>query len=1103
MKKIIIIAIVFLCFPIISFGQSYQWGKQFGDVDNDNIIAIEVDDIGNTYLLGQSATYSLDLDPGSGTDIFHNGLPGGYGTICFLVKLDPDGNYLWGKVFNKGKRVTYDCVYDLKIGSDHNIYALMKICEYSSNLTIRNTNVVLVKMDAAGNDLMVKSMGSIDRFDESDMLPFSFDLDNNNNIFITGYFVDSVRLVPGNPAFDLVADHWGNYLIKMDSNGNFLWRTTNDYVAAPFGVVKIGQDGHANILYDIRDGGLHNNQKLIKYDQGTGNIIWQKDFQKLNPLAFHIANNGNYVISSYGYHATPADVDPGLGTRFSTASNLLIWLDPNGDLLDYKEYFTEDVDFRVIQSDEENNYYFASSFYNTVDLDPSANSFFLIHHATQMTEGMIVKFDASRMFENAFKLGRANVLPSPYHLSWGFRFTGIKIKNGSEYYCGEFRGYNDFDPSSSIDPFDAAHDSSSSTDGFVIKLSPCTNATPRGDTNQKFCSSQQPTVANLLPNSSSIKWYTSATGGTPLSNTTPLINGQSYYAARQTGSCPESTTRLEVQAAINQTPTAPIAINQSFCEADLTRISNLLASGQEIKWYESATAATALPATTLLQNNTTYFATQTVLGCESTRTQVAVSLTEVAIPIAAVSQIFCFQENATVNDIAAIGQNLRCYDAATGGNLLPANTLLNDGATYYVAQKTGTCESLRTPVLIKIQNTAAPTGNQTQIFCSLKNPTVADIVISGNDILWYPSATATQPLQNNTLLSDGVFYFASQTVDTCESTGRLSVAITLINTLNVTDYAQSYCDHLNDGYEYVNLESYNAQLIANTFGYGFDFYESEFGAQTELTTDVILNRTNFKLISGQNTIYVRVTSPNGCHDVARLDLSLEQTPVITIPEVVPICTNETVLVDAGPGFDSYSWSDGRTGQTISVDTPGNYNVTVTQNYARVTCSATKDFTVVSSSVARIVDVEITDWTDTENVIKIIPSGTGIYEYSLNGISYQHENVFYGLPSGSYTIYVKDENGCGIVEKEVFLLMYPKFFTPNGDGLNDSWRIPFAESESGIQVQVFDKFGKLLKMFGNGSWDGKVNGQLLPAEDYWFILTLPDGKMHKGHFSLKR
>ena len=53
-----------------------------------------------------------------------------------------------------------------------------------------------------------------------------------------------------------------------------------------------------------------------------------------------------------------------------------------------------------------------------------------------------------------------------------------------------------------------------------------------------------------------------------------------------------------------------------------------------------------------------------------------------------------------------------------------------------------------------------------------------------------------------------------------------------------------------------------------------------------------------------------------------------------------------------------------------------------------------------------------------------------YEYSLDGITYQESNIFYDLTQSDYTVYIRDRNGCGVYIEELFLLRYPKFFTPN-------------------------------------------------------------------------
>ncbi|PZO28678.1 MAG: hypothetical protein DCE86_11855 [Flavobacteriaceae bacterium] len=93
----------------------------------------------------------------------------------------------------------------------------------------------------------------------------------------------------------------------------------------------------------------------------------------------------------------------------------------------------------------------------------------------------------------------------------------------------------------------------------------------------------------------------------------------------------------------------------------------------------------------------------------------------------------------------------------------------------------------------------------------------------------------------------------------------------------------------------------------------------------------------------------------------------------------------------------------------------------------------------------------------------------------------------------------------MAKEEVFLLMYPKFFSPNNDAVNDFWKIKFSMHEPGLKVQIFDRYGKFIAELAHNSagWDGTLNGEKLPATDYWFLVTRSDGKEYRGHFSLIR
>ena len=95
----------------------------------------------------------------------------------------------------------------------------------------------------------------------------------------------------------------------------------------------------------------------------------------------------------------------------------------------------------------------------------------------------------------------------------------------------------------------------------------------------------------------------------------------------------------------------------------------------------------------------------------------------------------------------------------------------------------------------------------------------------------------------------------------------------------------------------------------------------------------------------------------------------------------------------------------------------------------------------------------------------------------------------------------------ITTKEVSVLGIPKYFTPNGDGYNDYWNIDGVNQNfySKSIIQIFDRYGKLLKQFNSLSqgWDGTFKGIQIPSSDYWNLISLEDGRIVKGRFSLKR
>ncbi|MCB0400022.1 MAG: T9SS type B sorting domain-containing protein, partial [Winogradskyella sp.] len=212
------------------------------------------------------------------------------------------------------------------------------------------------------------------------------------------------------------------------------------------------------------------------------------------------------------------------------------------------------------------------------------------------------------------------------------------------------------------------------------------------------------------------------------------------------------------------------------------------------------------------------------------------------------------------------------------------------------------------------------------------------------------------------------------------------------------------------------------------------------------------------------------------------------------------------ILDDIPNNYAYDWSTGETTINIEVNEIGDYQVLVTRPAG---CTNRRTVRVLPSSTAVIETIEVTDVSE-NNTITVFVSGDGEYVYALDNENgpYQDSNIFEDVAAGVHTVYVKDiKADCGIVSEDISVLGFPKFFTPNGDTINDTWQVSGFSSQFPVTttVKIFNRYGKLITILNpsNSQWDGNYNGKLLPSDDYWFEAELVDGRTFKGHFALKR
>jgi gliding motility-associated-like protein len=291
--------------------------------------------------------------------------------------------------------------------------------------------------------------------------------------------------------------------------------------------------------------------------------------------------------------------------------------------------------------------------------------------------------------------------------------------------------------------------------------------------------------------------------------------------------------------------------------------------------------------------------------------------------------------------------------------------------------------------------------------------------------------------------------------------------------------------------------------------YTLKYYAS--AADAQANTNAITNLAAYNPPANPQTIYasVRYNQLPNCYELTSFDLFAGQTPTIHLNANYLGCDDNPVVVNAAGNnlpTTTYLWSNGSTAPEISVTQAGvtNLSVTATNVYGNLTCSTTKDIQVIISVPPKIDRIDTIDWTDDENSISILSATPEQFEYSLDGSAFQPENIFVYLEPGLYAVAIRDKFGCGEITKEVWLLNYPKFFTPNGDGFHDLWFIENSKNESKFTVEIFDRYGKLLKVLHQEEgWDGRYNGKEIFSDDYWFVVHRQDGKVFKGHFTLKR
>lgn len=611
---------------------------------------------------------------------------------------------------------------------------------------------------------------------------------------------------------------------------------------------------------------------------------------------------------------------------------------------------------------------------------------------------------------------------------------------------------------------------------------------------------------------------------------TPLTNGNYYTGPGGTGQLLEGGTVIYESQTIyvyDETDATPPCTAESSFEVFIFAVSaddlgDIVACDQFIlpelevgEYFENSgglyqNASAIAPGTVITASTTLYIyveSGQRIVCSDENILNITINITPVVAPMPNVEQC-----EAYILPSLAIGNY---FTAPNGGGVqLAAGDSIRTSQTIYIYAETATVPNCfsEESFMASIYNVSELPDLITCESYSLPNLSVGNYFTE-------PNGNGTQIPAGTTITESGTYYifgispFESACVDQSE------FSLTIVPqpaAYPVPESLTTLCDEdgINDGIVNFDLLPLTPTVLGTQTGTEFSvsFHENLFDANQNL---------NAVTASTNSSVFARVSNAMApdCFATVKINIFVKKLPEPTFEDTF-ICIDSQTQTLLSPktifsGLNSathiFEWKNSTneivgTQANYTAILPGTYSLTSTSSITG--CSSTRTVTLSPSEPATITYTTSPDFANQAYVTIIAQGVGGDYEYQIDNSPFQDSPTFYNLDGGIHTITVRDKNGCGESTSSLILLKYPRFFTPNGDGTNDTWNIPDLRFAKNALITIMDRYGKLITRItphGNG-WDGLYLGHPLPATDYWFIITYENDnerREFKSHFSLKR
>jgi hypothetical protein len=467
MKSVIFIS-VFLISEVHAQSVNLAWAKSFTGVDEVVGRGIALGAGGHVYTSGYFSD-TVDFDPGSG--VYNLSTTTG----TYITRQDSSGNLVWAKAF--GGEVYLNRIHQDKNGNLYLTGQFVGTADIDPGpgvTTITSTifpNYIICKLDTSGNLIWARHFPGNDHSDGE-----SIAFDSAGNLYITGYFSQTIDFIPGPESYTLSSAGGRDIFIhKLTSSGDFVWAKRIGGPGDDAGV-DIGLDASGNIYitgiysstvdfdpgnsaYNLTSNGF--TDIFIQKLDTSGNFSWVKSVGGvLHEFPQRLLVDSLSKVYVAGGFGNTVDFDPGTATLYLTSSGLadsyLIKLDSGGQLQWAHKFGGVGDDYTAITClDKAGNIFISGNFADTVDFNPGAGVATLASAGSG--DACIAKLSPNGEFIWSARLGGAGT---------DGVFDIVVAANNNVLVTGLFNDTADFDPSPGVYNLMGGL----TFDAFVVKL---------------------------------------------------------------------------------------------------------------------------------------------------------------------------------------------------------------------------------------------------------------------------------------------------------------------------------------------------------------------------------------------------------------------------------------------------------------------------------------------------------------------------------------------------------------------------------------------------------------------------------------------------------